>query len=134
LFSELGREESVAIRLVEITKDNLNSVLRLKVSESQNQFVTNNAVSILQGTYEENAWFRGIFIWRYMIAEQHQSKGYGKCALLQIIDMVRGLPNAKSLSLSCLPADDSPRPLYEKLGFAETGEVEEGERVMKLDS
>lgn len=114
----------MAIRLVEITKDNLNSVLRLKVSESQNQFVANNAVSILQGTYEENVWFRGIFLWRYMIAEQHQSKGYGKSALLQIIDMVRGLPNAKSLSLSCLPADDSPRPFYEKLGFAETGEVE----------
>ena len=151
-LTELGVR--VAIQLREITKDNLNSILKLKVSESQNQFVATNAVSIAQGTYEEKAWFRGIFdddepvgfvmleleeetgdyyLWRYMIAEQHQGKGYGKTALVHIINMVKGLPNAKTLSLSYVPADGSPRPFYQKLGFAETGEVEEGERVMKLD-
>lgn len=144
----------MAIRLVEINKENLNSILNLKVSKEQDQFVADNAWSVAQGSYDELAWFRGIFnndtpvgfvmlsldeakadyyLWRYMIDEKHQGKGYGKAALEQIISMVKALPEAKSLTLSYVPAEGSPAPFYEKLGFIDTGEWDREERIMRLD-
>jgi diamine N-acetyltransferase len=142
------------LSLQKITKNNVNAVLRLQVQKSQQQFVADNACSIAQGTYNELSWFRAIYaddhpvgfvmleldsvkaeyhLWRYMIDKQHQGLGYGRRALELVIESVRQLPNAKQLLLSYVPAEGSPAPFYKKLGFIETGEVEDGENIMKLD-
>lgn len=141
------------VSLREVTKDNINAVLRLQVHKNQEQFVANNAWSIAQGTYSELSWFRAIYadddpvgfvmlelnpakdeywVWRFMIDAQHQGKGYGRNALQLIIEFVRNKTQAKELHLSYVPADGSAGPFYERLGFVETGKVEEGENVMKL--
>ncbi|MEP0203109.1 MAG: GNAT family N-acetyltransferase [Halioglobus sp.] len=142
------------VSLREVTKDNINPVLRLKVHKSQEQFVANNAWSIAQGTYSELAWLRAIYaddapigfvmlelnpakeeywVWRFMIDAQHQGNGYGRKALQLIVEFVRNTTVAKELLLSYVPADGSAGPFYEKLGFTETGKVEEGENIMKLE-
>ena len=141
------------VSLRDVTKDNINSVLRLQVHKNQEQFVANNAWSIAQGTYSELSWFRAIYadddpvgfvmlelnpaadeywVWRFMIDAQHQGKGYGRIALQLIIEFVRSKTQAKELHLSYVPADGSAGTFYERLGFIETGKVEEGENVMKL--
>jgi diamine N-acetyltransferase len=49
-----------------------------------------------------------------------------------VIAHVRARPNAKALATSVVPGEGSPGPFYETFGFAYTGEIEDGERVMRL--
>jgi len=142
------------ISLKTITKDNLITVLKLKVKDEQKGFVASNAVSIAEGHYSDEAWFRAIYfnnipvgfvmlslddakkeywIWRFMIDKSHQKKGYGKAAVQQIIDFVKTNLNAEKLMLSYVPKKGSPKTFYEKQGFTETGKVDEdGEVEMEL--
>jgi len=45
---------------------------------------------------------------------------------------VRGRPGATEMLLSYVPAEGSPEPFYAGLGFVNTGEIEDGENVMRL--
>ncbi len=146
-----SRDAVVSLR--EITSDTLRSILRLKVSPQQEQFVADNATSIAQAHFEPKSWFRAIyadetpvgfvmlyddtekpeyFLWRYMIDSRYQRLGFGRQALLQVIDVVRGRPGATEMLLSYVPAEGSPEPFYAGLGFVNTGDVEDGENVMRL--
>ena len=105
----------MTVTLQEITEQTLRSILDLEVSEAQKSFVAPNAVSIAQAHFSKNAWFRAIyagdtpvgfvmlyidqdepvyFVWRFMIDEQQQKKGYGKQAMQLVVVYVRGLPGA----------------------------------------
>lgn len=142
------------IQLKEITKENLNPILKLSVSKEQEDQVAPNGVSIAQGTYSELAWFRGIFwndtavgfvmlsldhekkeywIWRYMIDKEHQRKGYGKAALLLVIDFMKTIPDIKEIILTYVPKEkNSADGFYKKLGFIDTGILEGHEVIMKF--
>ena len=142
------------VTLREITRETLGAILKLKVAPSQEGFVASNAVSIAQAHFQpETAWFRGIYagdepvgfvmldidtakpeygVWRFMIDERQQGKGYGRKALHFVIEHVRTLPGATELLLSVVPGEGSPGPFYQGLGFAFTGEVQHGEHVMRL--
>ena len=141
------------IHLREIDTGNLREILHLKVAPEQERFVAPNAVSIAQAYfYRDSAWFRGSYdgdtpvgfvmledkpdvgsytLWRFMIDARHQRKGYGCQALELIFAHVKGRPGAKELMTSCVDAPGGPGPFYEGLGFAYTGELDEGERVMR---
>ncbi|MCK5125802.1 MAG: GNAT family N-acetyltransferase [candidate division Zixibacteria bacterium] len=142
------------ITLCEITKETLSTILKLEVNEYQKCFVATNAKSIAQAHFEEKAWFRAIcaddtpvgfvmlyldqekaeyFLWRFMIDRKFQSKGFGYMAMEIVIDMVRKFPNAEKFVLSFQSGEGNPSGFYSKLGFKETGEVSEGERVMEKD-
>jgi diamine N-acetyltransferase len=137
----------------EITSENLTTVMKLNVSELQKKFVAPNSVSIAQGHYSDTAWFRAIcyeklpvgfimiddneklpeyFLWRFMIDDRYQGFGIGKKALELAIEYVKTRPDAKEFLTSCVPGEGSPLEFYKKLGFEETGEVSEGELVLKL--
>ena len=73
------------------------------------------------------------FVWRFMIAGEHQGKGYGKRAMELVIEHVRDQPGAKELFLSVVPGEGSAEGLYRSLGFERTGRFEEGEAEMRLD-
>lgn len=143
----------MTVTLQEITEQTLRSILNLQVSEAQKGFVASNAVSIAQAHFSTNAWFRAIyaddtpvgfvmlyvdqdepvyFVWRFMIDEQHQKKGYGKQAMQLLVEHVRGLPGATELLISYVPGEGSPAAFYAKCGFVETGKWHEGEKEMKL--
>ena len=142
------------ISLREVTKDSLRSILGLKVAENQRGFVADNATSIAQAHYSPEAWYRGIyvadqpvgfamlslkplekefFLWRFMIAQKEQGKGYGAAALNLIIAEVRTKPEASELLLSVVEAEGGPRAFYEGLGFVSTGRHEDGELIMALE-
>ena len=148
----MGKQES-AISLKEITADTCWNFFNLEVEESQSQYVAPNAHSIAEASFTDEAWFRGIyageepvgfvmlyldskkpeyFVWRLMIDKKHQHNGYGFQAMQQIIEHVRGLPKAEELLVSYVPGEGSPAKFYYKLGFEETGQVLEGENVLKL--
>ncbi len=144
---------SERVTLREITADTVDSILKLRVAEDQEQFVAPNAKSIAQARDSDHAWYRAIYagdtpvgfvmlyideekpeyyLWRLMIDEQYQRKGYGGQAIAQVLEYVRGLPNANKVRLSYFPAEGEPLPFYEKLGFVKTGEWEDDEKVMEL--
>jgi diamine N-acetyltransferase len=58
--------------------------------------------------------------------------GYGRAAVLQVIDLVRA-DGATEFLTSYEPGPLEPWPFYERLGFEPTGEVDEGEIVIRLD-
>ena len=71
-------------------------------------------------------------LWRLMIADGFQGRGYGKRAVELLIDYVRTRPGATALMTSWVPGDDGPAEFYRKLGFELTGEMDEGEVVGRL--
>lgn len=141
------------VELREITQTSYREILKLKVADDQKRFVATNAISLAQAHFHPEAWYRGIYadntpvgfamleidtdkpeyyLWRFMIAEEHQGQGYGYQAMELLIQHVRTLPNATEFFLSYVPAAGSPREFYQKLGFRDTGEVEDGENIMRL--
>ena len=150
--TSVGIEATVSLR--KITQDTVNSILNLRVTKEQQQFVASNAVSIAQAHFSEDAWFRAIYadetpvgfllmlsdqpdkgeyyLWRFMVDARHQGKGYGRRALELLIEHVKTRPNAKELFLSHVPGPGSPEGFYRKLKFEHTGEQAGEELVMKL--
>tara|TARA_B100001559_G_C16167691_1_gene469364 strand:+ start:89 stop:574 length:486 start_codon:yes stop_codon:yes gene_type:complete len=134
----------VMINLREITKENLISIIDLNVSEHQRDQVASNAVSIAQGHYSKSAWFKGIFnddvavgfvmvdiiieeskcfLWRFMIDEKYQGKGYGKIALNQVINYIKSLKVFDEIKTSYVPTENSAEGFYKNFGFTESEDI-----------
>jgi diamine N-acetyltransferase len=144
-------EQPVTLR--EITKETVRSIIRLEVPEDQKRFVAPNAVSISEAHFTEQAWVRAIYagetpvgfvmlalepeyakyyLWRFMIDRNHQRQGYGLRAMRLVIEFVNKQYGSAALTLSYVPGEGDPSAFYKKLGFVETGEWDDDERVMKL--
>lgn len=150
---------SVALR--EITDDNRDAVLALAVSEEQSTYVADVAQSLRDAVDypEAKAWYRAVyhddepvgfvmisdgitsddptllgpyFLWRLLIDQRFQGRGYGRGALDLIVEHVRTRPDARELLVSHVVGPASPRPFYEAYGFVPTGPVHEGEPVLAL--
>ncbi len=148
---EVNRDAVINLR--EVTADTVWKISRLKVKPEQEQFVADNAISIAQAYFEPKAWFRAIYadetpvgfvmlfddpekpeyyLWRYMIDARYQRMGFGLQAMRLLIEYVRTRPAATALSTSYVPGEGNPSPFYSRLGFVETGEVDDDENVMRL--
>lgn len=145
---------NVKVTLREINRKTVRAICNLKVSKEQEAFVAPNSVSIAEAYFSNDAWFRAIyadetpigfvmlseapekelyFLWRFMIDERYQHKGYGRRALELVIQRVKEQPKAKEFLTSCREGKASPKGFYEKMGFKETGEkLDNGEPIMKL--
>jgi diamine N-acetyltransferase len=151
LPAQVGPEATVTLR--EVTRETVQAILNLKVAPQQRSFVASNAVSLAQAHFYDFAWFRAIyadevpvgfvmladqpekseyFLWRLMIAADQQGKGYGRRAVQLLIEYVKTRPNASELLVSYEPGEGGPGDFYYKLGFQDTGRVEEGEIVLRL--
>lgn len=142
------------VALRSITKDNLDEVLRLKVSKNQESFVSANSYSLSQawvykntafpfaiyadevlvgfmmlGYYEERDQYT---LWKFMIDEKHQNKGYGKQALTLGIEYLVQNFHVKSIYTGVVFGNAVAKKLYESLGFRETGVTDETCSEMKL--
>ena len=146
-----GPDSIVSLRPV--TKDNLRDIFRLKVTEAQEHFVANNAVSLAQAHFTPEAWYRAIyadetpvgfmmlyddpakpeyFLWRLMIDARYQRFGYGRQAIVLLMDYVKTRPGVKELLVSHSQGEGNPGPFYSGLGFVYTGTELENELVMSL--
>ena len=150
---EIGPKATVMLR--EITEETVLQICQLSdtLLESQHKMVAPNAISIAQAHFSDKAWLRAVyadetpvgfimlyddadkpeyFLWRLMIAGPHQGKGYGRKAVELLIDYVRTRPGARELLASFVPIEGGPEGFYRKLGFVPTGEMDEGEVVVRL--
>lgn len=73
-------------------------------------------------------------IWRLMIDEKYQNKGYGKEALKLALDFIKTFPCGKAeyCYLSYEPENIKAKKLYSKFGFIENGEKDDEELVAVL--
>ena len=151
--------QNVKVGLREVTRDTVRTICDLKVSKEQEQFVASNSISIAEAHFSNEAWFRAVyadetpvgfvmlarvpreerarlgthFLWRFMIDERYQGRGYGRKALESVMQHLKKESNANALHTSCREGKGSPKGFYKKMGFKETGEkLDNGERIMKL--
>jgi diamine N-acetyltransferase len=73
------------------------------------------------------------FLWRLLIDERFQRRGYGHAALDAIVAYLRTRPGADVLWTSCGLGEGTPQPFYEGYGFVATGEVSDEEAILRLD-
>jgi len=73
-------------------------------------------------------------LWRLMIDEHYQHKGYGKEAVKLALDFIRTMPCGKAeyCWLSYEPENINAREIYRSFGFCETGEMDEEEIIAVL--
>jgi diamine N-acetyltransferase len=148
----------MTVTLKEITRETLRRVCRLDAGDSGKQ-VAPNALAIAEASFYGEAWFRAIcadeqtvgfvmlydpslvdtpeepdyFLWRLMIDHNHQRRGYGRAAVGLLIEHVRSRPGARRLLVSHVEHADALGRFYGSIGFAYTGKVDDGERVMALE-
>ena len=148
--------------LRELTDENRGDVLALRVAPEQLCFVGSVADALADAAEfpEAKPWYRAIydgeqpvgfvmlswdvtpvpgkiigpwFLWKLLIDERHQRRGYGRAALQQIVELVSGA-GATELLTSYAPGEGEPWPFYERFGFVPTGERDdEGEIILRLD-
>jgi diamine N-acetyltransferase len=148
------------VTLREITDANREAVLALEVGPGQERFVAGVEESIREAveTPEGAPWYRAIyageepvgfvmlswnvtpqpgiigpwFLWRLLIDERYQGRGYGRQALRRVVELIRA-EGATELLTSYQPGVGEPWPFYEKLGFEPTGDMDGTEVVLRLD-
>jgi diamine N-acetyltransferase len=147
----------MSVELREVTRDTVSAVCRLDAGDGGRQ-VAPNAVSIAQAHFAPEAWFRAVhageelvgflmlydptltttpeeqefFLWRLMIDQNAQGKGYGRAAVERLAEHVRGRPGAQRLLVSHVKDADRLSRFYQSLGFRYTGQEDDGELVMAL--
>lgn len=141
------------VSLREVTAETVRVICALEVRPEQRHYVASNALSIAQAYFEPHAWFRAVyagetpigfamlhedietsqsFLWRFMIDAEHQGKGYGRRALDLVVEHVRNSVGARELFSSYREGDDDPGGFYRSYGFVETGDLTDGEVVIRL--
>lgn len=73
-------------------------------------------------------------LWRLMIDERYQNRGYGKETIRLALDFIRTQPCGKAeyCWLSYEPENEVARRLYYSFGFRETGDMDEEEVIAAL--
>ena len=142
------------VTLREITMENFRECIRTDVAEHQRGFVASNMYSLAEAKadgvsiplaiyakgvmvgftmYNFNSTSGIGYIDRLMVAAEHQRHGYGRAAMLQVIDRLRNTKGCLRIRTSFKPSNVVADALYESLGFRRTGEVDEGETVVILE-
>ena len=148
------------VSLRAITESNRAAVEALGVSRQQEQFVAGVADSLHEAA--EDPGGRAIYwavyddespvgfvmisdevdgpgyipqyLWRLLIDERFQGRGFGTATLDLIVEYFRGRPGVEVMSTSAGEGDGGPIPFYEGYGFVRTGElVFDGEILLRLD-
>ena len=71
-------------------------------------------------------------IWKFLIDERHQSKGYGRAALRQGIIFLKNKFGVREIYLGVTVGNERAKRLYMSVGFRETGVVENNMEEMRL--
>lgn len=144
------------VTLREITPENFDECVNLKVADDQKTFVAANVYSIAQSkvypmdlpfaVYNDDDEMVGFvllgldtdinsyYLARLMIDEKHQGKGYGRAAMLAVIEELKKKnEDCREIYLCCAPENEHAERLYKSLGFERTGELNGKEVVMRLD-
>lgn len=147
------------VTLHTIVRDDVVPLIRLKVRLDQLSFIAPNAVTLAQAPYETGTYPLAVragddlvgfcalidntehefldegddpdacFLWRFMIGQDFQGRGYGKTALQCIADWAAARRLSRVVT-TVVAQNTNARRLYAASGFEETGRVWDGEIEM----
>ena len=146
------------IELVELSEDNMKQCFDLKVASEQMQYIASNEdswkaakenekvarpfaiccdgkiVGFTMFAFDEDYEDPDdrYWLWRFMIDERSQGKGYGTAALKVIIQYFKD-HSANNIRLSTKDTNTQALSLYHKAGFYDTGEMNDEEIVLQMD-
>jgi diamine N-acetyltransferase len=135
------------IELRPVDRDNVRSVCELRLGPGQEKFVAPAAYTIAEAAYEPEGWLRALYLdgqpvgvvymegkWlvRLMVDVRHQRHGIGRAAVDALTEHLCERGDLPRLYTSYVEGAGEPRAFYLEMGFADTGEIADGERVMML--
>jgi diamine N-acetyltransferase len=143
------------ISLRPITRDNFEDCCDLEITEDQQAFVASNTFSLAESKFFQEFVPLAIYdgdvmvgflmygrdeldgepVWmllRLMVDYHFQGRGYGRAALQQLIEHVKTKSGCHALYTSIMPGNSIAQNLYSSLGFEETGDLEDGELVLRF--
>lgn len=144
------------IKFVPVNEDNYRECFKLSVFESQKFFVATNERSLAQAyiykeKFEPYCIFNEdtmvgfiqfipddedltcMYLWRFMIDQKYQGKGFGKEAMELFIENIKSRNQYQTIKLSYCPENTHAEKLYSLCGFTKTGVIDEGEVEMVLN-
>lgn len=142
------------VTLRPLTRETLDACIGLRVAPEQEAFVASNVYSLAEAAVMPDTWPLAVYasdemvgfvmysrepdtgrywILRLMIDAARQGRGYGRAALLAVIDLLRCRHGCREIILSIDDGNQVAERLYESVGFRRTGAYDSGEAVMRLD-
>lgn len=147
----------MTIQLRPVDSDNIADVVRIRVTEAQEQFVAPVVNSLAEAYVNQaTAWPRAVFsddvavafvmgafdpeaepdffrcgIWRLNVAADHQGKGYGRFAVESVLDEARRRGEVRATVL-WVPGEGGPEGFWRSMGFEPTGEDFYGQTVAEI--
>ena len=137
-----------------VTQQNFEELVALHVAPEQQKLVATNIRSLAQAYVQPNCYPFGIYandvpvgflmycldaeddeywLYRLMVDENHQRKGYGEAAVRLLLAIIKQDNTRHKLYLG-VDIDGSAAPaLYQKMGFRFNGRVYDGEHIMLLN-
>lgn len=151
----------MATVLRDVTKENWQECVRLKLAPEQEHFVASNAYSLAEAKFMPTFIPQAIYdrdeatgaetmvgfvmygyypdgepplgqchwIYRLMIAREHQGRGHGRAALREVLRRLEADPGCPAVLIGYETDNTVAQKLYRDLGFAETGPAPWGELV-----
>ena len=146
------------IKLINLSEDNIQQCLEMKAASDQMQYIASNKdswkaakenekvarpfaiycedkmVGFTMFAFDEDYEDPNdrYWLWRFMIDEGLQGKGYGTAALQVIIQYFRD-HGANNIRLSTKETNTHALSMYRKAGFHDTGEMNDEEIVLQMD-
>jgi len=146
------------VSLRPLTESNRQAVEALRISPSQQRFVSSVAQSLIEAAEhpDARALYWGVYVedtpvgfvmiadevgspdyiphylWKLLIDERYHRQGFGTATLDLIVEYFHGRPGVDALITSVGQGDGSPIEFYERYGFERTGEVSDGEVFLQL--
>jgi diamine N-acetyltransferase len=150
------KKKKKEVTLEEVTADNWEEVVDLELAKGQKDLVAENVYSLAESKFNPHAIPRAIYagrrlvgfimyepcvdddrphdylIYRFMIDKKHQGKGYGRDALVRVIESIQESPDWNRITICYMPGNHAARKFYASLGFVETGSDDDGEIIAEI--
>ena len=148
------------VSLRPLDETNRREVEALRVSPAQERFVSNVPDSLQEASEEPDgralywavyadetpvgfvmisdevgsAEYIPQYLWKLLIDERFQGRGFGAATLDLIVEYFRARPGVEVMWTSAGQGEGSPIPFYERYGFVRTGEIVfDDEVLLRLD-
>jgi diamine N-acetyltransferase len=144
----------MGITLRKVNMENFHQCLALELAPDQNNFVASNIYSLAEakadGVSVPLAIYAGedmvgfIMYWyddkngkgyidRLMVDRRHQRKGYGRAAMLEVIDILKRNSGIRGIQVSFAFNNINAEKLYASLGFRKTNRTtNDGEEIITI--
>lgn len=140
------------LSLKPITRENYEVVCELDVTKAQEEYVACNMWSLVEASYNDGYTCRAIYnedsaigffmwvletptkvsIWRFMIDQKFQQKGFGRLALQLALDEIMQNSMLTEIEICYNPENPVAKDFYASFGFKEVGLDEDDEDMLAI--